>query len=266
MPLGRDRSHPRRPRRRPRWKDAQTIDFIVPWRKDAPTPRGPAPARSSSGTASTFISSRRWRTRPLRNHQEHNGKLWENDVFELFFKPAAAKPGYYEFQVNAPGATLSSSSRAAAAAATTASRTRTTSTSRLPSSSTDAEPLAGQGQGLERRRPHPLEGLRPHGRPAPVDEDWSFALCRYDYSADFEGPELSTCAPLTQVNFHPLRGLRDAPLQGAGAGASGASGELARDRLARPAAALPRPPRASPSSRFPARSRSRTSPKPARCS
>src|SRR5262249_35837676 len=33
--------------------------------------------------------------------KEHNGITWENDVFELFFKPADDKPAYYEFQVNA---------------------------------------------------------------------------------------------------------------------------------------------------------------------
>src|SRR5205823_3225088 len=37
--------------------------------------------------------------------------------------------------------------------------------------------------------------LRTGGRPE-RGERWKFALCRYDYSVDFEGPELSTCAPL----------------------------------------------------------------------
>ncbi|TXT28825.1 MAG: hypothetical protein FD138_2513, partial [Planctomycetota bacterium] len=32
---------------------------------------------------------------------EHDGDTWNNDVFELFFKPAESRPGYYEFQVNA---------------------------------------------------------------------------------------------------------------------------------------------------------------------
>src|SRR2546430_1327990 len=35
--------------------------------------------------------------------KEHDGMTWENDVFELFFKPDDNKPGYYEFQVNAAG-------------------------------------------------------------------------------------------------------------------------------------------------------------------
>ena len=39
------------------------------------------------------------------------------------------------------------------------------------------------------------------GRPKPGDK-WRFALCRYDYSKDFDRPELSSTAPLTQPDFH----------------------------------------------------------------
>jgi hypothetical protein len=36
-----------------------------------------------------------------------------------------------------------------------------------------------------------------------VGEKWKFALCRYDYSVDFEGPELSTCSPIkSSTSFH----------------------------------------------------------------
>ena len=35
-----------------------------------------------------------------------------------------------------------------------------------------------------------------------IDETWRFALCRYDYPADNGNPELSTCKPLSEVNFH----------------------------------------------------------------
>src|SRR5437773_9392232 len=46
--------------------------------------------------------------------------------------------------------------------------------------------------------------LRTGGRPA-LGEKWKFALCRYDYSVAFEGPEVSTCAPLNgkgYADFH----------------------------------------------------------------
>ncbi len=39
------------------------------------------------------------------------------------------------------------------------------------------------------------------GKPAPGAE-WKFALCRYDFSAEYEDAELSTCAPLKYASFH----------------------------------------------------------------
>ena len=60
-----------------------------------------------------------------------------------------------------------------------------------------------EGWSVEDRIPW-RDFLRTGGRPA-IDERWKFALCRYDFSVDFEGPELSTCAPLKsqeQPDFH----------------------------------------------------------------
>ena len=37
---------------------------------------------------------------------EHDERIWENDVFELFFKPHDHRFAYYEFQVNAKNAVL----------------------------------------------------------------------------------------------------------------------------------------------------------------
>src|SRR5260370_4346760 len=51
-----------------------------------------------------------------------------------------------------------------------------------------------EGWSVEGKMPW-TDFLRTGGRPE-VGEKWKFALCRYDYSVDFEGPELSTCAPL----------------------------------------------------------------------
>ena len=39
------------------------------------------------------------------------------------------------------------------------------------------------------------------GKPEPGAK-WKFALCRYDYSATLERPELSSSAPLTEPDFH----------------------------------------------------------------
>src|SRR5438067_7308440 len=136
---------------------------------------------------------------------EHDGQTWDNDVFELFFKPADDKPGYYEFQVNAAGTVMDMF----------IPRRGSGGYRRYKSDGDfhiDAKvKLRGtlnkwtdrdQGWSVEGRIPW-KDFLRTGGRPD-IGERWKFALCRYDYSVDFEGPELSTCAPLKTppADFH----------------------------------------------------------------
>jgi len=61
---------------------------------------------------------------------EHDGMTWDNDVFELFFKPANDKPGYYEFQVNAAGTIMDMFLPRRGAGGTSASSRTATSTSK----------------------------------------------------------------------------------------------------------------------------------------
>src|SRR5262249_51433190 len=87
------------------WKEAQVIEgFSIPW---------------AGRTASTATKARLlWDRENLyflaemedadlyAEVREHDGQTWHDDVFELFFKPAEDKPGYYEFQVNPLGTML----------------------------------------------------------------------------------------------------------------------------------------------------------------
>jgi hypothetical protein len=134
---------------------------------------------------------------------EHNGPTWNNDVFEIFLKPSANKPGYYEFQINAANTALEMF---------------------LPSRGAGGWNRFSKGPslGLEssvRRRGTlnkfddkdggwtvegriPWTAFKPTGgRPEPGSK-WKFALCRYDYSWTLEAPELTSTAPLTSQNFH----------------------------------------------------------------
>lgn len=131
--------------------------------------------------------------------------LWENDVFELFFKPADEAPGYYEFQVNAAGAVLdmflprrgSGGYRRFKADAAFHVEAKVALDGTLNRwQDRDA------GWSVEGQIPW-TDFLRTGGRPND-GEAWKFALCRADYSVDFEGPELSTCAPLRSQppDFH----------------------------------------------------------------
>jgi hypothetical protein len=135
--------------------------------------------------------------------KQRNGMTWNDDVFELFFKPAEDKLAYYEFQVNALNTQLELffPSRGAGG------YTRFAPVTRLGMES--AVRLQGTlNKWDDKDRGWSVEGRIPWsafkatgGRPA-VGDKWRFALCRYDYSVAFEAPELSSTAPLTQPDFH----------------------------------------------------------------
>src|SRR6185503_19372741 len=185
----------------PSWKAAEPIELTVPWKGRAA--RTKATARLLWDREYLYFLAEMEDADLYATIKDHNGRLWENDVFELFFKPAAAKPGYYEFQVNAAGATLELFFPRRGSGGY--DRFKNENDFHLQASVKLDGTLnrwqdKDKGWNVEGRIPW-KDFLRTGGRPE-VDEEWSFALCRYDYSADFEGPELSTCAPLSQLSFH----------------------------------------------------------------
>jgi hypothetical protein len=134
---------------------------------------------------------------------EANGITWEDDVFELFFKPSTEKLLYYEFQVNAANTPLELllPSRGAGGYRRFAPVTKLgmESAVRLQGTLNKWEDT-DKGWSVEGRIPWTAFKLA-GGRPAPGDK-WRFALCRYDYSVTLERPELSSTAPLTKPDFH----------------------------------------------------------------
>ncbi len=141
--------------------------------------------------------------------RDRDGMLWENDVFELFFKPSTSSLGYYEFQANAAGAVLDMylPSRGAGGYF------------RFVKGDLGLEAkVALQGtpnDWKDRDRGWTVEGRIPwtafaaEGGTPKAGDVWRFALCRYDYSVAHEAPELSSCAPLTERNFHRYEDYAD---------------------------------------------------------
>lgn len=138
--------------------------------------------------------------------RETNGHIWENDVFELFFKPSDTSLAYYEFQINPLNAQFH-----------TFLPSRGAGGMRRAISSPDDGKFAlktavflqgtlnnwrdtDKGWSVEGRIPW-KDFNRTGGAPKTGDV-WRFALCRYDYSKHFESPDLSSCAPLTAPNYH----------------------------------------------------------------
>ena len=187
------------------WKNAQVIDnFYVPWLQ-------PNPRAARTATKAKLLWDREYLyffaemedADLFAIEKEHNGMTWEDDVFELFFKPAEDKPGYYEFQVNAAGTIMDMFLPRRGAGGFRRFKNDTTFHIEAKvhlRGTLNNWTEKDEGWSVEGRIPW-KDFLRTGGRPQP-GESWKFALCRYDYSVDFEGPELSTCAPLTMRDFH----------------------------------------------------------------
>ena len=181
------------------WKNAQTIDaFHVPWLKT-----GGRMARTS--TKAKLLWDREFLyffaemedTDLFADVTEHDGQTWDNDVFELFFKPAEDKNGYYEFQVNAAGTVFDAFFPKRNFETVTAQKKLGTfhiDAKRKLVGTLNKRDDVDQGWSVEGRIPW-TDFLRTGGRPD-LGETWAMNLCRYDYHKDWPKPELSCVAPV----------------------------------------------------------------------
>ncbi len=187
----------------PAWAKAQAIDnFTIHWKAGHP--------KASTTTKANLLWDRDYLYfhADLEDHdlfadlKEHDSQTWNNDVFELFFKPADDKPGYYEFQATPLNTTLDMflpSREGGGWAKFKDAHPFEFKTAVVVKGTIDKRDDRDEGWSVEGRirwQDMSMTG----GRPA-IGESWKFALCRYDYTKG-KDPELSTCAPLTQGSFH----------------------------------------------------------------
>jgi hypothetical protein len=184
----------------PCWQKADAINRFAAFWKKAPCP-GTTAYLVWDDDALYYAAT--MTDRELRSHgTKRNDSLWDGDVFELFFKPSATKPEYYEFQAN-PRALVFEvywPKRSAELGDFT----------KLPLLGSKAvAALEGTlDQPGDRDERWTVEGRIPWsafmptgGRPKAGDQ-WLFALCRYDYGPKGTEPVTMSSAPLTQSSFH----------------------------------------------------------------
>lgn len=134
---------------------------------------------------------------------EHDGEVWNDDAFELFFKPARDKPGYYEFNFNPANAVLDMflpRRNAGGYPRFKGEGDFNVETAVQLNGTLNKWGDSDTGWSVEGRIPW-KSFLRTGGRPT-AEEEWAFAACRIDVSVDFEGPELSSTAVLNSKS-HP---------------------------------------------------------------
>ena len=137
-----------------------------------------------------------------RHGKNRNDSLWDGDVFEMFFKPSASAPEYYEFQANPralvfecyfPRRGVYPKDLANAPVLGNTAVVRLDGTLDHPGDRDEGWTVEGR---------IPWTAFAPTGgRPKPGDA-WRFALCRYDYGPQGTPPVLMSSAPLTKRSFH----------------------------------------------------------------
>lgn len=187
------------------WETAQVIDqFRLSWINEPRDAQSKTKARLLWDRDFVYFFAEMEDTDLYADETEHDGNLWENDVFELFFKPSPRHPGYYEFQVNPQGAVLDVFYPRLNAGGLKRFiddfEFHVEAAVQLDGTLNHWED-ADNGWSCEGRIPW-SDFIKTGGRPA-ADEVWKFTLCRYDYSVDLEdGREASATAPLSKYNFH----------------------------------------------------------------
>jgi hypothetical protein len=133
---------------------------------------------------------------------KRNDTLWDGDVFELFFKPSAEKPEYFEFQANPRMLVFEMAFPKRGDYGGKFSEAPILGNKAVVALDGTLDQPGDRDLGWT------VEGRIPwsafangKAKPKPGDE-WFFALCRYDYGPQGTKPVLMSSAPLTQPNFH----------------------------------------------------------------
>ncbi len=183
------------------WKDAAPIEaFAASWKQSGDSPATRAFLLWDNNAL--YFAARMSDTELRAFGTKRNDHLWQGDVFELFFKPSAARPEYYEFQGNPRGVVFEA-----------AWPERGSDFNRATAGPPLGVELAAQIEGTldkpgDTDQSWTIEGRIPWtafrmtgGRPKSGAE-WLFALCRYDYGPAGTEPVLQSSAPLTRPRFH----------------------------------------------------------------
>ena len=187
------------------WKTAQPVnEFTISWDRN-PKKKPPTATRAKLLWNQNYLYffADMDDSDLFANVTEHDGVTWNNDVFEMFLKPAEDKPGYYEFQVNAANTKLDMYFPRRGAGGY--DRFKSDGTFEFNS----AVVLKGtlnkwedQDQGWSVEGQLSWKDFARTGGAPKAGDTWKFGLFRYDYSVAFEGPALSTSAPLKNGSFH----------------------------------------------------------------
>ena len=195
------------------WRHAAIVDnFRQSWAPGAPAAKERTRARLLWDREWLYFFAEMDDSEVAADVREHDGPLWENDVFEIFLHPSEQHAGYFEFEVNPAGAVLDAFFPTAGPHDRAQLRRGEfhLETKVIVRGTLNTPGDRDAGWSVEGRIPW-SDLNATGGRPAP-GEAWRVNLARVNGA----GPagELSSAAPLTRPSFH--RTAEFAPLRFAG--------------------------------------------------
>ena len=188
----------------PAWQRAKPLSFIVPVTLKDPVSK--TEARLLWDREYLYVGFKAYDKDIWSYYTQRDDPTCEEDVLEIFFKTEPAKEPYYNFEINALGTVYDAYNLRRQAAGDDHRWSKWNCEGlkvgvHIEGTLNNPEYEDEYWQ-LEAAIPFAeLPGLK--GKiPEPGDE-WLFHLARYDYSVYLpEGVELSSCARLSEVNFH----------------------------------------------------------------
>ncbi len=138
---------------------------------------------------------------------EHDGKLWTEDVLELFIKPDKNNPAYYEFEFSPKNVVLDLIIPRRGSRSFAFSK-------RYESNLKSAVKVYGTLENWKDKDEKwvlevaiPFTAFKETVPPPRVGSEWTFAVCRYNYSVYLpasytNAKELSTSTPFSAYSFH----------------------------------------------------------------
>jgi len=184
----------------PCWQEAKVIDhFASFWNK---TPRAGTRAFLVWDDEAIYYAATMTDAEVRAFGTQRNDTLWEGDVFELFLKPSAERPEYFEFQGNPRGVVFEMAfpKRGQYPANYNKAPLLGTKAVAVIDGTLDHPGDKDKGWTIEGRIPWTAFELT-GAKPKPGDS-WLFAICRYDYGPQGTEPVQMSSAPLTQLSFH----------------------------------------------------------------
>jgi hypothetical protein len=183
------------------WAEATVIDKFPAYWSNTPSGIG-TKARLVWDDDALYFSATMTDKEMRSFGKKRNDYLWNGDVFEMFWKPHADKPAYYETQVNPLGVILDIPfpKRGYSFDELAAKPHSGMTAVAIVDGTLDKPGDVDKGWTIEGKIPWSF--FAPTGGRPNVGDTWLFALCRYDYGPDGTKPVLTSSAPLTVGSFH----------------------------------------------------------------